>query len=640
MEFHYKKTDHHKLFKSLEENPEFGIFQAQNFIPIYNRFFELSATNHNMICLNNHGSLTKIISQETNNIFNCSIKDDNDNDTNKNKPKLKTKKVYFKFSPLLDPLKYLIGKYDVEDSALLNLPAFDLSHNCNLKVKDYNNAAYVDSFFTYLSSQLLHKHGFSHGLDFYGSFLAMKTDFRINIADDIDYLNDSAFFRKNDKILYELEDVSINDMESDTRNYKKKLTFHSDPNDDGKTILQLSDIIDLNHLDTIVNNSSMGVPPAAMQAHDGSIDTNAVGVPPPHDGSIDTNAVDTNALELIVIDDLNDIVTKTKSSHGSTCSSRSSNTTVIDGGDNLQQTDKETPESVEGAALEEDSGSEKSGSGSGSGSGSEKSGSEKSGSGSDSGSEEEEDVLIAKIKTFPVQVIALENFETTLDHLMSHEDITDDAWDSIVMQILFSLITFQNAFSLTHNDLHTNNVMYIETDKKYLYYKLNHVYYKVPTFGKLFKIIDFGRAIYKFRGQTMCSDSYHPDGDAATQYNCEPYFNDKKPRLEPNFSFDLCRLGCALYDYLVDDEPKTKIVQIMLDWILDDKGRNILYKKNGDERYPDFKLYKMIARTVHKHVPIDVLNNAYFDKFIINKKELKKTTLLMDLDTLLVGVHP
>ena len=72
----------------------------------------------------------------------------------------------------------------------------------------------------------------------------------------------------------------------------------------------------------------------------------------------------------------------------------------------------------------------------------------------------------------------------------------------------------------------------------------------------------------------------------------------------------------------------------MLDWILDDKGRNILYKKNGDERYPDFKLYKMIARTVNKHIPSEVLSNAYFDKFIINKKQIKKTTVLMDLDAI------
>ena len=30
--------------------------------------------------------------------------------------------------------------------------------------------------------------------------------------------------------------------------------------------------------------------------------------------------------------------------------------------------------------------------------------------------------------------------------------------------------------------------------------------------------------------------------------------NNDKPRLEPNKSFDLCRLACSLYDYFMDDE--------------------------------------------------------------------------------------
>ena len=72
----------------------------------------------------------------------------------------------------------------------------------------------------------------------------------------------------------------------------------------------------------------------------------------------------------------------------------------------------------------------------------------------------------------------------------------------------------------------------------------------------------------------------------------------------------------------------------MLDWVKDDKGRNILYKKNGDERYPDFKLYKMIARTANNHVPHKVLNNPYFDKFIVPKKEIKKQTQVIDLDAI------
>ena len=34
--------------------------------------------------------------------------------------------------------------------------------------------------------------------------------------------------------------------------------------------------------------------------------------------------------------------------------------------------------------------------------------------------------------------------------------------------------------------------MYQETDKQFIYYNYNNKYYKVPTFGKIYKIIDFG----------------------------------------------------------------------------------------------------------------------------------------------------
>jgi hypothetical protein len=66
MEINYKKTDNQKLFKSLEENPSFGILQPQNYIPIYNNFFELSPTNYNTIILNNKWKLNTLVEQETN----------------------------------------------------------------------------------------------------------------------------------------------------------------------------------------------------------------------------------------------------------------------------------------------------------------------------------------------------------------------------------------------------------------------------------------------------------------------------------------------------------------------------------------------------------------------------------------------
>ena len=103
------------------------------------------------------------------------------------------KKRFYKFSPLLDPIKYLTGKYDIENNDLFNLPKLN-SKNCHEKIVDKNNSAYIDSFATYLTSQLLNKHNFIHGLDFYGSYIGIK-EFNIDIIDDIEYLYDSDFFK-------------------------------------------------------------------------------------------------------------------------------------------------------------------------------------------------------------------------------------------------------------------------------------------------------------------------------------------------------------------------------------------------------------------------------------------------------------
>jgi hypothetical protein len=194
-----------------------------------------------------------------------------------------------------------------------------------------------------------------------------------------------------------------------------------------------------------------------------------------------------------------------------------------------------------------------------------------------------------------------------------------------------TLIAYQKMFWFTHNDLHTNNVMFVETQKEFIYYLCDKKYYRVPTFGKIFKIIDFGRAVYKFKSLTICSDSFHPKGDAATQYNFKPYMNDKKPLLEPNPSFDLCRLACSMYDYFIPDisnaaelSASNPIIELVTNWVKDDKGRNVLYKSSGEERYPDFKLYKMIARTVHNHMPLAQLSNPLFSKYEVKNGALSQ----------------
>ena len=95
---------------------------------------------------------------------------------------------FFKFSPLLDPLKYMTGKYNIPIERTLPVFHDPTERNSTLdKIYDTNNTAYIDSFFYYLTSQLLHHHNFIHGIDFYGSFLCIKNDFKLYKYNKMNY---------------------------------------------------------------------------------------------------------------------------------------------------------------------------------------------------------------------------------------------------------------------------------------------------------------------------------------------------------------------------------------------------------------------------------------------------------------------
>lgn len=231
--------------------------------------------------------------------------------------------------------------------------------------------------------------------------------------------------------------------------------------------------------------------------------------------------------------------------------------------------------------------------------------------------------LILVLKEMPVQVVAMEKCENTLDSLLEKNELRVEELESAMFQVILMLYTYQELFDFTHNDLHTNNIMYILTEQEFLTYRIQGTFYKIPTFGKIYKIIDFGRAIYTVNDKVICSDSFSEHGMAYSQYNFEPFYNPQKPRLLPNKSFDLCRLGCSIIDFIIDDLndlekfKKVPVYDLIISWIYDDAGVNILYKKNGEDRYPDFKLYKMIARIVHHHTPARQLGHTCFEKYVM-----------------------
>lgn len=525
----------------------YQIENIQNYHPLYSEFFELNPANSKTICLNH---LYHIVDLET-------VK-------NRISGHLSKVPIFIKFSPLLDPIHYMIGKYSEYGEKTTMLPKY--SEHCKNnevipKMASIYNASYIDNFFYYLTSQMLHTHNFIHGLDYYGSFLGIQEKYRIDVIDDIDYLNDSSYFKKNRGSLFDIENHMDPFSNFGSRGNKNKLEIGVDD-----CILELDSFDEEKEVSDNIEDTIEGTIEEIYEKKSNS--------------SISSSSLHS---------------TSSSNSSFNDSSEEEDNNTEHD--DNIiDNNDSESDKDCEDDFTKSE--------------------------------ESEEHVVYAYINNFPIQMICLEKCENTFDSLLIKGELGKKEYASILLQVIMILITYQKCFRFTHNDLHTNNIMYSNTDKKFIEYIYDGKSYRVPTYGRIFKIIDFGRAIYTFRGKVLSSDSFLKGGDAHTQYNCDPFLDENKKRIEPNPSFDLCRLGCSIYDFILDEDTDLSDIDefqhTILRWCTDDRGKNILYKKNGEDRYPDFKLYKMIARTVHAHTPEAQLTYPFFSQFQLKGKKEKE----------------
>ena len=256
--------------------------------------------------------------------------------------------------------------------------------------------------------------------------------------------------------------------------------------------------------------------------------------------------------------------------------------------------------------------------------------------------------ICLEIPNMPIILIAQEAQEGVMDNLLELDDLDghdrgtqgwEARWIAWLFQVIAGLTFLQSAICFTHNDLHSNNILWQKTDKKFLFYKINDgTIWKVPTFGKIFRIIDFGRSIFRLGKRLWVSDDHWPDQDAGDQYNFGPFFDHRKPKVIPNPSFDLCRLAVSLIDGLFDEPPSKKkgknipvmseedswkvyetvspLYNLLWSWTVNDKGETVYEDKHGDEKYDGFELYIRIAQDVHHAVPKDQIHKPMFKQFI------------------------
>jgi len=534
--------------------------------------------------------------------------------------RLEPRNIHFKFSPLLDPFAYMTGKYSsTEVAKLTDLPTTKTSEEAAAaggrvlpKIAHFCNAAYVDAFFNYLTNLLLEKHGFLHGIAFYGSYLGVQRKFKVDVSDDVEHLRNSRFFHENLGKLFTVpgwspyEDADALNSIGGSRRNKRKIDVIEDADLDN--VIEIVDLSD-DLCQTAQPSDLCQSPSDLCQTAQSPSDLCNIYCKEDASANVSVSDRESSDSELNYSDDEDEEDEDDQDDEEDVDQDDEEDDDQEDLEDLDDEEDQDDLEEDQDD-LEEDQ--------------------------DDLEEDEEDGSNVAFIKDFPCQMICMEKCDGTLDDLFDRGKMDAKQATSALMQVIFTLLAYQKAFQFTHNDLHTNNIMYVNTDLEYLYYQYEQRTYKVPTHGRIYKIIDFGRSIYTFEKHVFCSDSFFAKGDAATQYNFGPCLDAGKPVLEPNPSFDLCRLGVSIFDFVMDID--TDIAELdafqktIRRWCQDDRKHNVLYKRNGDDRYPNFKLYKMIARTVHRHTPQAQLNYFIFRKHVV--EEVPEEVRVMNLDDL------
>ena len=250
-------------------------------------------------------------------------------------------------------------------------------------------------------------------------------------------------------------------------------------------------------------------------------------------------------------------------------------------------------------------------------------------------------IIHALVKDVPVAIVWLEKLDHIMDDLLEAEDFDDGwetRWSAWLFQVTVALQQLQSGFSCIHNDLHTNNVMWIPTEQTHFVYRDSKgTTWNVPTYGKRFVLIDFGRATFTWNGVEVISSDFQEGHDGAGQYNYGSLRDWSQPQVRPNPSFDLARLSCSLLRGLFPRNPAPKpkgsvlssengwivretpsdLFNMLWSWLVDDEHANILEDEEGDEKFPGFDLYQHIAEHCKKAKPMDWIYAGPFRHFMI-----------------------
>lgn len=229
-----------------------------------------------------------------------------------------------------------------------------------------------------------------------------------------------------------------------------------------------------------------------------------------------------------------------------------------------------------------------------------------------------EDEYFLEIQNVPVVLTYHENIKYNFIKLLINHNLSDDEWYSFLFQIYFSLYFIQSHFNMIHNDLHIGNIMYKKTNQEYIYYYFNNRYYKIPTFNRIYIIIDWERSTFEFNGNFYYNNVYLSHNDCSGQYYYNSYHSTNKNIKLPNKSFDITFLITSILNFYEEEDISisNEIFNYFINLLIDKNGKIINYNIQS------FNLYEMISNNSIYGIPKNRLNDSIFKKFKVYKKDI------------------
>ena len=207
----WNKNEYKTLFNSLKK---LDMKECQFYQPYFSLYFHIHNTkkSHKIIDIKRRYYIKEIINiinekhHTSNTILECKVYDSFNN-------KLYNNSLFCKCIPLLDPLYLMMNNYSNYIKRNPLLPS-GYNNNTFYKINNMNNNSYIDTFFSFICSDLTLNDKLPSFPIYYGSVNGIKSKFKYDITDDYSNLNQEKWFNKNLGNIYKI-DKYISDSESD-----------------------------------------------------------------------------------------------------------------------------------------------------------------------------------------------------------------------------------------------------------------------------------------------------------------------------------------------------------------------------------------------------------------------------------------